>query len=483
MSTKIFISYRRDDSAFAARGVHDRLEREFGRDSVFMDVDSIALGVDFVDVLGAAVAKCDALLAIIGPDWLDTRDETGRRRLDNDHDFVRVEIAAALKRDIPVIPILLEGTYVPKPEHLPDDLDGLARRNGLDVRHASFHEDLDRLVRALRGTVPATGAPAPDRAVRSSKAENDSGVLAPPAFVADGRSAEVPLAAGGSEPVVAKDRSPKVARLLGPRLLIGAALLSATVPVGLLFYLGRAPELRDCANVCPAMIEIPAGTFIMGSPTDEPRRYSFEGPQHEVTIAVPFAVSKYEVTFDEWDACVAANACPHVEDRGGRGRKPVINVSWDAAKQYVRWLSKVTGKAYRLLTESEWEYAARAGSKTSYSWGNAPGTGNANCANCGSRWDGRGTAPVGSFRPNAFGLHDMHGNAGEWVEDVFHDRYDGAPADGSAWLRGGDPSNRTHRDGSWLETANFLRSASRGMAGADERRDTLGFRVARALTP
>src|SRR5262245_3615344 len=151
MASKIFISYRREDSAFAARGVHDRLEREFGRDSLFMDVDAIPLGLDFVKGLGAEVAKCDVRLAIIGPNWLDATDEDGNRRLDSENDFVRIEIAAALNRNIPVIPILLEGTRIPRAERLPDELKSLARRNGLDVRHASFRSDMDRLVRGLRG--------------------------------------------------------------------------------------------------------------------------------------------------------------------------------------------------------------------------------------------------------------------------------------------------------------------------------------------
>ena len=151
MAARVFISYRRDDSAGHAGRVHDRLERELGRDLLFMDVDAIPLGADFVEVLGAEVGKCDVLLAIIGPGWLEARDDIGQRRLDNEQDFVRVEIAAALKRGIPVIPILLEGTKVPKSEQLPDDLKALSRRNGLDVRHASFHADMDKLVRSLGG--------------------------------------------------------------------------------------------------------------------------------------------------------------------------------------------------------------------------------------------------------------------------------------------------------------------------------------------
>src|SRR5262245_25869679 len=152
MAAKVFISYRRGDSAGHAGRVHDRLERELGRDLLFMDVDAIPLGSDFVDVLSNEVAKCNVLLAIIGPNWLDARDESGNRRLASNDDFVRIEIAAALKRGIPVIPVLPDGTRVPKADQLPDDLKDLARRNGLDVRHASFHNDMDKLVRGLRGS-------------------------------------------------------------------------------------------------------------------------------------------------------------------------------------------------------------------------------------------------------------------------------------------------------------------------------------------
>src|SRR5215471_9293689 len=151
MATKVFISYRRDDSAGHAGRVHDRLEREFGRDLLFMDVDAVRLGVNFVKVLSEEVAKCDVLLAVIGPHWLDARDEDGNRRLDSTTDFVRIEIATALQRGIPVIPILLDGAKIPKVQQLPKDLEGLAARNGLDVRHASFHLDMDKLIAGLKG--------------------------------------------------------------------------------------------------------------------------------------------------------------------------------------------------------------------------------------------------------------------------------------------------------------------------------------------
>jgi formylglycine-generating enzyme required for sulfatase activity len=242
-------------------------------------------------------------------------------------------------------------------------------------------------------------------------------------------------------------------------------------------------DFKECAKGCPGMIVIPAGKFIMGAPKNESDRNASEGPPHEVTIAKPFAVSKFEVTFEEWDACAAAAACPRVPDSWGRGEMPVINVSWVDAKQYVTWLSQLTGKHYRLLTEAEWEYAARAGSNTRYSWGNDLGTGNANCDGCGSQWDLQQTAPVGLFKPNGFGLYDVHGNVWEWVEDSWHETYDRAPTDGSAWLQGGDPSYRVIRGGSWRNEGDVVRAAVRVQRNASVRFDTLGFRVARTMQP
>jgi len=242
-------------------------------------------------------------------------------------------------------------------------------------------------------------------------------------------------------------------------------------------------DFRECANGCPVMIVIPSGKFSMGSPENEPDRNSSEGPLHEVTITKPFAASKFEVTFEEWDACVAAAACPRVPDVWGRGKMPAINVSWVDVKRYVGWLSQLTGKEYRLLTEAEWEYAARAGVHTRYSWGDDVGMGNANCDGCGSQWDLRQTAPVGSFRPNRLGLYDMHGNVWEWVEDSWHENYDVAPTDGSAWLQGGDPSFRIVRGGSWRNESEFVRAAARFKRHVNVQFDTLGFRVARTLVP
>jgi formylglycine-generating enzyme required for sulfatase activity len=172
-----------------------------------------------------------------------------------------------------------------------------------------------------------------------------------------------------------------------------------------------------------------------------------------------------------------------VSDSGfGRGTKPVINVNWDEAQQYVAWFSKITGKPYRLLSEAEWEYAARGGTATAYSWGDEIGKGNANCNGCGSQWDSKMTSPVGSFKPNGFGLYDMAGNVWQWVQDCYHGDYDGAPSDGSAWTTG-NCSNRVGRGGSWLDVPQGLRSAAHNWGPTDARNHLLGFRVARTLTP
>ena len=241
-------------------------------------------------------------------------------------------------------------------------------------------------------------------------------------------------------------------------------------------------EFRECAVACPLMVIIPTGKSTLGSPKDEVGRTKGEHPRHEVTVARAFAASKYEVTFDQWDACVAAAACPRVTDAWGRGNMPVINVSWAEAKQYLTWLSRLTGKEYRLLTEAEWEHAARAGGKTRYSWGDEPGIGNANCSGCGGAWALQ-TAPVGSFRPNAFGLHDMEGNVWEWVEDIWHESHEGTPASGAASLQDGDPTYRVIRGGSWHNETELVRVAIRFKRHRKVQFDTLGFRVARTIGP
>ena len=234
--------------------------------------------------------------------------------------------------------------------------------------------------------------------------------------------------------------------------------------------------LRDCAN-CPELVWLPQGEFMMGESTGA------GSPRHGVRIDYMLAVGRFEVTFAEWDACVAAQGCRYRPDDSGWGRgwQPVINVSWMDARQYVAWLSRRTGKSYRLLSEAEWEYAARAGSQVRYWWGNNPGHNDANCHDCGSSWDGRRPAPVGRFGANPFGLHDMHGNVAEWVEDCHHDGYRDAPNDGAAWTRdcSAVADARVLRGGAWDGPAETTRAAARSAASTNYYDNRIGFRVAR----
>ena len=228
----------------------------------------------------------------------------------------------------------------------------------------------------------------------------------------------------------------------------------------------------------------------MGSPESEEKRDDDEGPQHRVTISEAFGVGVHEVTFDEWDACVSAGGCGgyRPDDEGwGRGRRPVINVSWEDAQRFVEWLREETGEPYRLLSEAEWEYVARGGTSTPFHTGRTISTSQANYEGNYTYGNGRKgeyrerTLPIGSFGANAFGLHDVHGNVWEWVEDCWNESYRGAPSDGSAWERG-DCSFRVVRGGSWYDYPRDLRSAYRDRYLFTSLIDVFGFRVARTLT-
>jgi formylglycine-generating enzyme required for sulfatase activity len=207
--------------------------------------------------------------------------------------------------------------------------------------------------------------------------------------------------------------------------------------------------------------------------------FPFEGPVHQVTIRKPFYLGQRETTYDEWDACVKEGGCSYSpNDRGqGRGARPVTNVDWNDAKQYLAWLSRKTGKSYRLPTESEWEYAARGGVATNYYWGRAMEKGRANCSGCEMPHSTQAVA-TGSFPPNPYGLYDMAGNAAEWVEDCWNDSYRGAPADGAAWAKP-QCQERVLRGGSFNNDPRYLRSASRFKYDFDVRYYTNGFRVLR----
>jgi formylglycine-generating enzyme required for sulfatase activity len=224
------------------------------------------------------------------------------------------------------------------------------------------------------------------------------------------------------------------------------------------------------------MVAMAGGAFRMGSLPSEIGHFATEAPLHDVTVPA-FAIGKYEVTFAEWDACAAAGGCSRLfpSDRSwGRGRRPVIGVSWRDVQGYVRWLNEKTdGPDYRLPSEAEWEYAARAGAATRYAFGDRIDRTQA-------LFRARQTDPVGTYAANAFGLFDMHGNAAEWVEDCYNPTYLGLPADGRAATTG-TCAMRPYRGGAWRDDANALRAANRRRASAGLRDSTIGFRVARNL--
>ena len=237
-----------------------------------------------------------------------------------------------------------------------------------------------------------------------------------------------------------------------------------------------AGEIKDCAT-CPALVSLPGGTFEMGSNSDDPA----ERPVHRVSIGRPFAIGKYEVTIEQWNACADATGCPRIDMEGNVSKSaPVRNLSWDDAQVYVKWLSKTTGKTYRLPTEAEWEYAARGGTTTTYWWGNEMRKGYADCKDCGEPWRKDSPVNVGSFLPNPFGLFDMNGSVWEWVGDCWHSSYKGAPADGRVWDEPGCPM-RVIRGGSWPDGAAYMQSSTRFKYSASVRQSQNGMRVARDM--
>ena len=256
-----------------------------------------------------------------------------------------------------------------------------------------------------------------------------------------------------------------------------------------------AASWRDCANA-PEMVRLRGGTFAMGDIDNTGS--SAERPSRQVTVG-SFAIGRYEVTFDEWDACYAAGGCTtNPDDMGyGRGKRPVIKVNWQDTQQYVAWLSAKTGKNYRLPSEAEWEYAARAGTKTRFSWGDGSEwvCADANVLDVSGRashpkwnWsvicdDGHSeTAPVGSYKPNPWGLYDMSGNVWEWTQDCWHPDYTNAPASGAAWLErdDGECSRRVNRGGGWGNNPRTIRTSTRDADGVENSGDALGFRVVRS---
>lgn len=302
-------------------------------------------------------------------------------------------------------------------------------------------------------------------------------------------------------------------RTRSPVFLVFLLLGSLVVGSGMAHAAERVDrEFRECSD-CPEMVAVPGGKFVMGSPATETGRFDSEGPQHPVSVRA-FAIGKYDVTTAQFLVFLRETGyqpapCNPILNLSwsspGRGVAyspgttdpplwPAVCLNWNDAHAYIAWLNKKAHAAqpssrrgdgpYRLPSEAEWEYAARAATTTARWWGDAIGVGNANCVGCGSQWDGKKLAPAGSFGPNPFGLYDMLGNVWQWVSDCWNESYVGAPHDGAAWTSG-DCSKRVLRGGSWSNVPVFARSATRSRADASGKDFDLssyaGFRVARTL--
>ncbi|MCB2101533.1 MAG: formylglycine-generating enzyme family protein [Rhodobacterales bacterium] len=242
-------------------------------------------------------------------------------------------------------------------------------------------------------------------------------------------------------------------------------------------------ELRDTlrdGTPGPRMVVLRGGTFRQGS--DEGVGDFDEHPALDVTLARPFAMALHPVTFEDYDRyCAATGVAPPDDSGWGRGARPVINVSWEEAQAYARWISERTGRRYRLPTEAEWEYAVRAGTATTFWWGEDPTGERANCAGCGGLWDGEKTAPVGRYRPNPFGLYDMAGNVFHWMADCYHDSMAGAPGDGTSREKAAGCGKRVIRGGAWSFPPKEMRSANKWRDFPSRHSDDTGFRLVRDM--
>lgn len=463
---KIFISYRRDDSEFAVDPIYKRLSSHFGSESVFMDVDTIPKGVDFRTQLNDAVRQCDVLLAVIGKHWLDSRKNDGTRRLDDPADFVRIEIQAALERNIPVIPVLLGGVSMPRNEELPAELGDLVYRNAAELRRGSdFERHLDGLVQDLEFL-----------------AHQHADMTRKPAVVPRNES----------EPSLARFVCPACnARFKLPKKMAGDSLHCPKC--GQLSRVGDSQDAEPPAessnvrvisnSIGMQLALIPAGEFLMGSPKTERDRSRHEGPQHLVQINKAFYMGVCEVTQDEYEPIMGTNP----SDFKGDGRLPVEMVSWEDAVDFCRKLSTIPAehqadRAYRLPTEAEWEYACRAGTTTPFHFGNSLSSRQANFGGTHPYGDGESgpflkrPTEVGWYAQNAFGLYDMHGNLFEWCADWFSkDYYAGSPTVDPQGPS--DGSSRVLRGGCWFNPGRNCRAASRHSNPPANRSRVHGFRV------
>jgi formylglycine-generating enzyme required for sulfatase activity len=396
----IFVCYRREDAQWSAGRINDKLVHAFGAHRVFFDTVTIQPGDDFVEVIGAKVGGCRVLLAVIGPRWLDIL--AGRLK-DDDDDSVRIEITEALRRNVRVVPVLIDGASSPPAERLPAEIMALSRRNAVQIRADTFHANVSGLIEYLTEFLDAASAgqdsPAPSTPLKAGTRFKDGDI--------------------GPEMIVV----PAGDFLMGSRKGEGDddERPQQKVTIGYAFAAGIAPVTRGefAAFIKAANHEIESGAYV------------WDGQSWKRDPSKSWRDPGFKQDDDH----------------------PVVCVSWLDAQAYVAWLKERSGKSYRLLSEAEWEYCCRAGSASAYNTGNSITFDRANFDN-----NHRGTTSVFKFASNGFGLHDMHGNVWEWCEDNWHGDYAGnPPSDGSIWAGGDDESLRVLRGGSW---ATILRTSA-----------------------
>jgi formylglycine-generating enzyme required for sulfatase activity len=520
----IFISYRREDTAGHAGRVFDRLSSHFGDDSVFMDIDHLQPGEDFVQVIEDAVGSCGVLIAIIGRQWLSSPGNDSRR-LDNPLDFVRLEISAALNRNIRVIPILVQGASMPNPQDLPEDLSRLTRRHALELSDLRWRHDIDRLTGAIEKALVEhqevvrkeeeqaaqrkTAQQENERRRREAEAqrireEETKRKAAQQKDESQRREAEaqriLDVAAAPRDPVVSTRTGTGTLPSPPPQptsnrkfLIIGSALVLFVIAVALVWLIwsstqqdkpARATlhepdiakaEMNNKVKPPDHMVYVPGGEFLMGRDQKDGGD-EYEWPAH-AKIVRPFFIDVYEVTREEYKKCVDTGNCtrPQGWTNGrypeGTGRQPVTGVDWYAASAYAKWAKK------RLPTEEEWEFAARGTDGRLYPWGgNQWRKGLANADNVSKQmWNVEECKDKSPY--DAFG---MIGNAWEWTNSNL-EAYPGGKLPSGLKLTG---EEKVIRGGRYLTPAKEATTTFRGFVQVQgDRYDETGFRCVLDINP
>ena len=446
MTGRVFISYRRSETAWAARAVFERLWREFPQ-RVFIDLETITLGADFTQELDHHLEHCQALLALLGPRWLQ---EMADRAQHDEPDYARLEVARALTKNVPVVPVLLDNTPMPKRRDLPADLQALTVRNGLPIVHDTFEAQMMRVVQEVRR------------------------ILQVPVVVA------APAVAAGV-PVPAPVPAPKLSSRDEPWMSNSGLDKS-----------GRWAEFT-VRGVVQRMRWIEPDEFWMGSteaerkrfaeqmPRDKKNLFDSEAPRHRVTLSRGFWLADTACSQALWQAVTGDNPSHFTGDP----LLPVDSVSWEqVTRQFLSELGRLSASAgWALPTEAQWEYACRAGTDTAYSFGDVISAEQASFdGNYPSPGGKKGlyrakTVAVRDLPANAWGLHQMHGNVWEWCSDGLRPY---GPQPVSDPVGPEDSAARVLRGGSWINGARYLRAAGRGRDRPDVRNDSVGFRLCRS---